>query len=48
MAAPDGPASDAPRGRTKLRQLGWFILIWALSVTALGVVGWLIRLALKP
>ncbi len=48
MATPDRPASGTPRGRTKLRQLGWFVLIWALSVTALGVIGWLIRLALKP
>lgn len=46
MGPQDEPASDQ-RGRTTLRQLGWFILIWALSVTALGVVGWVIRLALK-
>lgn len=46
MGPQDEPASDQ-RGRTKLRQLCWFILIWALSVTALGVVGWVIRLALK-
>lgn len=47
MTGPDAPASTS-RGRTRLRQLGWFVLIWALSVAALGVVGWLIKLALKP
>jgi hypothetical protein len=26
-------------------QLGWFALIWGLSVALLGVVAWLIRLA---
>ncbi len=25
------------------KKLGWFVLIWALSVTALGVVAMLIR-----
>lgn len=31
-----------------LRRLGWFVLIWALSVAALGAVGLAIRLVLKP
>jgi hypothetical protein len=26
------------------RRLGWFVLIWAASVAALGAVAWLIRL----
>ncbi len=30
------------------RKLGWFVLIWALSVAALGIVAMLIRWALKP
>lgn len=29
-----------------LRKLGWFILIWLASVAALGVVAYLIRLAI--
>ena len=28
-------------------QLGWMALIWALSVAALGVVAWLLRLWLR-
>ena len=28
------------------RRLGWFVLIWALSVAAIGMVAWLIRLVL--
>ena len=28
------------------QRLGWFVLIWALSVAAIGMVAWLIRLAL--
>lgn len=31
-----------------LRRLGWFVVIWAVSVLALGVVAYAIRLALKP
>jgi hypothetical protein len=27
-------------------RLGWFVLIWALSVAAIGIVAWLIRLVL--
>ena len=29
------------------RRIGWFVAIWGLSVAALGVVGWMIRLAIK-
>ncbi len=29
------------------RKLGWFVLIWALSVAELGVIAMLIRWALK-
>jgi hypothetical protein len=32
----------------KLRQAGWFVLIWALSVAALGVVAYGIRIVLVP
>lgn len=28
------------------KRLGWFVLIWALSVAAIGAVAWLIRLVL--
>jgi Protein of unknown function (DUF2474) len=28
------------------KRLGWFVLIWALSVAAIGAVAWVIRLAL--
>jgi len=28
------------------KRFGWFFLIWALSVAAIGAVAWLIRLAL--
>jgi len=30
-----------------LKRLGWFVAIWAMSVAALGLVGWAIRLMLK-
>ncbi len=30
--------------RGRLERLGWFMLIWAGSVAALGLVAWLIRL----
>ena len=29
-----------------VRRLGWFVLIWLLSVAAIGAVAWLIRLVL--
>jgi hypothetical protein len=32
--------------RERMRRLGWFVAIWAMSVAALGLVAWLIRLAL--
>ena len=28
------------------RRLGWFVLIWVLSVAVIGAVAWLIRLVL--
>ena len=28
------------------KRLGWFVLIWLLSVSAIGAVAWLIRLVL--
>ena len=43
-----GAAREAstPRRRPLAVRLGWFALIWACSVLALGVVGFAIRLAL--
>jgi len=29
-----------------LQRVGWFVLIWAASVTALAMVAWLIRMVL--
>lgn len=34
--------------RTIIRQLGWFVAIWAASVTAIAVVAYGLRLILKP
>lgn len=31
----------------RLKQLGWFVAIWAISVLALGVVGLAIRFVLR-
>jgi hypothetical protein len=28
------------------QRLGWFVLIWALSVGALAIIAWLIRMVL--
>ncbi|MCM0044215.1 MAG: DUF2474 family protein [Burkholderiaceae bacterium] len=33
--------------RERLQKLGWFVLIWALSVAALGAVAWVIRWAVR-
>ena len=33
---------DAPRA-SRLRRLGWFVLIWAVSVLSLGVVALALR-----
>ena len=33
---------------TWLSRLGWFVLIWALGVAALGAVAYAIRLVLLP
>lgn len=30
------------------RRIGWFIAIWLLSVLALGIVAYAIRLAINP
>ena len=52
MAAPERPLPDHDAGnsggRISLRQLGWFVLIWILSISALGAVAWVIRSVLKP
>lgn len=32
----------------RLKRLGWFVAIWALSVLALGAVGLAIRSVLQP
>jgi Protein of unknown function (DUF2474) len=32
--------------RSLVRRLGWFVLLWAGGVISVGVVAWLIRLAL--
>ena len=31
-----------------LKRLGWFVLIWLLSVAALSIVAYAIRLAIMP
>ncbi len=33
--------------RERLKRLGWFLLIWALSVAALAGVAWVIRWAVR-
>ena len=33
--------------RALLQKLGWFVLLWVLSVAALGVVAWVIRWAIR-
>ncbi|WP_093915474.1 DUF2474 family protein [Sulfitobacter marinus] len=35
-------------GRNWLSRTGWFVLIWVLSVLALGIVAYAIRLAIVP
>jgi hypothetical protein len=32
--------------RMLARRLAWFVFLWAASVAALGVIAWLLRLAL--
>jgi hypothetical protein len=32
----------------RLKQLGWFVAIWALSVLTLGIVGLAIRAVIAP
>jgi len=31
----------------RLKRLSWFVAIWVMSVLALGIVGYVIRLVLK-
>lgn len=33
---------------SSVRKLGWFVGIWILSVLALGIVAYTIRLAINP
>ncbi len=32
----------------RMKQIGWFIAIWAASVAAIGAVGLMIRAVLRP
>jgi hypothetical protein len=32
----------------RVKQIGWFVAIWAMSVLALGVVGFAIRAVIAP
>jgi len=34
--------------KSGLRRIGWFVLIWVMSVAALGAIAYVIRLALIP
>ena len=40
----NAPASKQPAG---LKRLAWFVVIWAASVAALGVVAYLLRLLMN-
>jgi hypothetical protein len=42
------PASSPRAGFGLARRLVWFIAFWAAGVLATGLVGFAIRLALKP
>ena len=44
MSAVDGADAHAPHRSGAWRQIGWFTLIWAASVAALGGVALVIRL----
>jgi Protein of unknown function (DUF2474) len=44
MRAVELADADGTRGFGALRRLGWFALIWAASVAALGVVALVIRM----
>jgi hypothetical protein len=39
------PSMDSPT-RPLAQRLGWFVLIWAMSVIALAIIAWLIRMVL--
>ncbi len=41
------PAAITDAMRNSLKKLGWFVLLWVLSVAALGVVAWVIRWAIR-
>ena len=41
------PSDEVEAKPSRIKQLGWLVLIWALSITALGVVAWVIKLFLK-
>jgi hypothetical protein len=36
---------DSP-SKPLAQRLGWFVLIWAMSVIALAIIAWLIRMVL--
>ncbi|HEU4958587.1 MAG TPA: DUF2474 family protein [Sphingomicrobium sp.] len=36
---------DSPT-RPLAQRLGWFVLIWAMTVVALAIIAWLIRMVL--
>jgi len=41
---------DAPpdaRAPTSWRRIGWFVLLWAAGVAALGAFAWLLRSVMK-
>lgn len=38
------PQNPEPQRSTLWSRLGWFVLIWLLSISALGVVAYAIRL----
>lgn len=40
----DASGQTGHAGNRALRRVGWFVLIWACSVAALGLVAWGMRL----
>ncbi len=47
-AGDTGGSNGAAGERTRWRRLGWFVGLWLASVSALGVVAYLIRWVLAP
>ncbi|BAF89759.1 DUF2474 domain-containing protein [Azorhizobium caulinodans] len=45
--APSNRTEGRSRGNVWVRRLGWLILIWSLSVAALGAAALLFRLLMK-